>query len=497
MDGGASGGMATGGGGGPAPFLLKTYEMVDDSSTDAIVSWSGSRKSFVVWNPPEFARVLLPSYFKHNNFSSFIRQLNTYGFRKIDPERWEFANDEFVKDQKHLLKNIHRRKPIHSHSQPQGSVDPERATYEEEIDKLSREKAALEGNLLGFKEQQSAAKVQLEDLTQRIGSMEQRQEKLLSYLNKSIRNPEFVERLAHKLESMDFSAYNKKRRLPQADDDVQSIQETVSVDNQSSCRPEFDCTDQDFCNKLRLELSTAVSDVNLLSHSTQSSNEDGVSPQGRIEGWPRDVHMRTAGFICPPETLELSDTGASLDLQMDSSLSCKVGPESPKLHSLHHSLTSNDEGDGHLSCLLNLSLASSPLELNKSQNSIVMPQSSSDMCTSSRPNSDIIDAGHRTSPAGRTRLDEAQALSSSPDANKQGPATEQKRVNDVFWEQFLTERPGCSDTEEASSSLRANPYDEQEEKKSVKAVARNTKECNTVQLDFKILDLKNQDTSWN
>ncbi|KAG6419986.1 hypothetical protein SASPL_116500 [Salvia splendens] len=466
MDGGASGG-----GGGPAPFLLKTYEMVDDSSTDAIVSWSGSTKSFVVWNPPEFARVLLPSYFKHNNFSSFIRQLNTYGFRKIDPERWEFANDEFVKDQKHLLKNIHRRKPIHSHSQPQGPVDPERATYEEEIDKLSREKAALEGNLVGFKEEQSAAKGQLEDLTKRIGSMEQRQEKLLSYLNKSAQNPQFVERLAQKLESMDFSAYNKKRRLPQADG-VQLIQETVSVENHSSCRPEVDCTEQDleFCNKLRLELSTTLSDVNLLSHSTQSSDEDEISPQGRIEEWPRDVHMRTASFICPPETLELSDTGASSDLQMDTSLPCL------KLHSLHNSLTSNNEGDDHLSCLLNLSLASSTLELNKSQNSTVMPQSSSDMCTSSLPNSDIIDTGHHclTVTADRIRRDEDFDLSSSPDAAKQAPAMEQKRVNDVFWEQFLTERPGCSDAEEASSCLRANPYDEQEEKKPVTGVARNT-----------------------
>jgi hypothetical protein len=71
-------GSGGGGGGGPAPFLIKTYDMVDDSTTDEIVSWSQNKTSFVVWNPPEFARVLLPAFFKHNNFSSFIRQLNTY-----------------------------------------------------------------------------------------------------------------------------------------------------------------------------------------------------------------------------------------------------------------------------------------------------------------------------------------------------------------------------------------------------------------------------------
>ena len=72
MDGPHGGSNAT------APFLTKTYEMVEDPLSNSIVSWSHTGHSFIVWNPPEFARALLPKYFKHNNFSSFVRQLNTY-----------------------------------------------------------------------------------------------------------------------------------------------------------------------------------------------------------------------------------------------------------------------------------------------------------------------------------------------------------------------------------------------------------------------------------
>jgi len=63
---------------GPPPFLKKTFEMVEDPRTDPVVSWSQTRDSFVVWDSQEFSKTLLPKYFKHSNFSSFIRQLNTY-----------------------------------------------------------------------------------------------------------------------------------------------------------------------------------------------------------------------------------------------------------------------------------------------------------------------------------------------------------------------------------------------------------------------------------
>ncbi|KAJ6920524.1 hypothetical protein NC651_014191 [Populus alba x Populus x berolinensis] len=75
------------------------------------------------------------------------QQLNTYGFRKIDPDRWEFANEGFLSGQKHLLRNIKRRKapsqPLTQQQAPDACVEVGRFGLDGEIDRLKRDKQVL------------------------------------------------------------------------------------------------------------------------------------------------------------------------------------------------------------------------------------------------------------------------------------------------------------------------------------------------------------------
>ncbi|MED6109274.1 hypothetical protein PIB30_031817 [Stylosanthes scabra] len=193
---------------GPPPFLRKTFEMVEDPETDPIVSWSHNRDSFIVWDSHEFAKVLLPKYFKHSNFSSFIRQLNTYGFRKVDSDRWEFANEGFQGGKKHLLKNIRRRSKYNKLHQG-AFINPSKPCLEAEVEKLKKDQNILKLEILKLRQQQENSHIHLTTVQDRIQSAETKQYQMIYFLTRMAKKPLFVEQLLQKVK--------RKREIDGAD----------------------------------------------------------------------------------------------------------------------------------------------------------------------------------------------------------------------------------------------------------------------------------------
>ncbi|KAL8150279.1 hypothetical protein V2J09_020087 [Rumex salicifolius] len=209
---------------GPPPFLTKTYEMVDDPAIDQILSWNREGNSFIVWNPDAFSINLLPRYFKHSNFSSFVRQLNTYGFRKIDPDKWEFANEEFLRGQKHLLKNIKRRRthtssssslPSTSNHQSDPCVKVGRFGLDGEMGRLKRDKQVLMTEIVKLRQQQHNTKSYLQAMEERIHNAEVKQQHTMTFLARAMQNPGFLQNLVRQKERKELGeSITKKRRRP-------------------------------------------------------------------------------------------------------------------------------------------------------------------------------------------------------------------------------------------------------------------------------------------
>uniref|UniRef100_W5NBM9 HSF-type DNA-binding domain-containing protein n=1 Tax=Lepisosteus oculatus TaxID=7918 RepID=W5NBM9_LEPOC len=64
-------------------FVSKLWTLVDNSDTNDTICWSLNGMNFRIIDEQKFTEEILPRYFKHNNLSSFVRQLNMYGFRKL------------------------------------------------------------------------------------------------------------------------------------------------------------------------------------------------------------------------------------------------------------------------------------------------------------------------------------------------------------------------------------------------------------------------------
>ncbi|CAN4085546.1 unnamed protein product [Withania somnifera] len=418
--------------------------MVDDPSTD-------SRER------PEFARDIFPKYFKHNNFSRLYRT----GFRKVDPDRWEFANEGFLRGYKNLLKSISRRKAsqVHGHQQttsqvPNASVascvEVGKFGIKEEVERLKKDKDVLMQELVKLRQQQKDTDCQLQTVGECVQSMEKRQQQMMSFLAKAMQSPGFVAQLVHAQNGSNrlITGMNKKRRLPDQDEEniackpVNALRDGRVIRYQPPMNEAAKALlqqilkintpgrlDNRFKNTNGFLTNNPLSPKNALDSSGTSSRISGVTLSEVLSTSSQSHLMSDSGFPINSCSSVMSQTQSSTTV-VPGEAKVPTLPETDVLNAqVVHDLPEFSQGQG-----INRhdTLGVTDLKISESRNvpNIDTRQDILDCLTT------IVPDGFSSNIDGDVLLDDMPKL----------PA-----INDIFWDQILSASPLIRDTDEIGS----------------------------------------------
>ena len=134
----------------PCFFLEKLYHILKNKANENLIHWNEDGTIIIITDPFKFSNKILPKNFKHDNYSSFNRQLNLYGFYKINniknSKSEQFKNENFTKNKS--LKEIKKIKKINRKNLKYDNEEDELIKDEinllENIDKQDDDKKCLE-----------------------------------------------------------------------------------------------------------------------------------------------------------------------------------------------------------------------------------------------------------------------------------------------------------------------------------------------------------------
>eukprot|EP00042_Codosiga_hollandica_P046006 m.476579 g.476579 ORF g.476579 m.476579 type:complete len:362 (-) comp57153_c0_seq23:236-1321(-) len=94
--------------------------LLEDTDREAranFIWWAADGSFFCITQQERFAQIVLPKYFKHNVYGSFLRQMNLYGFKRFKcrdlgltlDETEGFRHESFLRERSDLLHLVRRR----------------------------------------------------------------------------------------------------------------------------------------------------------------------------------------------------------------------------------------------------------------------------------------------------------------------------------------------------------------------------------------------------
>ena len=172
---------------------------------NAIAEWTPEGDKFVVKDKEVFAAKIIPQYYDHNNYSSFTRQLNFYGFTReqsmtikvsdlssMAVGQETFHHKDFQRGRPELLKNLQRRSTGDSKNgkkrkKPRTTDDATLAALQSRMEAMEQQSAELLGTLNQLREENYASAAAIRSL-QNINSVKDAKietlEKRLNWLDR-------------------------------------------------------------------------------------------------------------------------------------------------------------------------------------------------------------------------------------------------------------------------------------------------------------------------
>lgn len=126
-------------------FLQLLYDLLETETHNTLIDWCPRGESIIIKDIDQFSEMVLPTVFNHKNFSSFVRQLHMYYFKKRKDNTYicSYVNPFFKRGRRDLLERVERRKAYKPITQPKTSVSDQNSYEQERIAELKEENDTL------------------------------------------------------------------------------------------------------------------------------------------------------------------------------------------------------------------------------------------------------------------------------------------------------------------------------------------------------------------
>merc|ERR1719350_138816 len=109
---------------------MKLHQIIERSEIDGysdVISWLPHGRAFRIYDPNAFVTRLMSSYFCIPKFTSFLRQLSLYGFRKVSRkciDKGAYYHEMFLFGRSYLSRGILRMKRRPTYFKLKSKFDP-------------------------------------------------------------------------------------------------------------------------------------------------------------------------------------------------------------------------------------------------------------------------------------------------------------------------------------------------------------------------------------